>query len=341
MAIDIRGLLLDNLATKGMALFLALLTWFYLYSETTGETELEILFKPEVPDLDFASIRYFDLVDNEIQARGSIHVTLTGPKSDLRTYTHRTVECRPILKPSRFDKAHGEFIRPVTAEDFTLPSHIRIRPTPDPIKVRFVKFVYKQVKVLATLERHVEGEPRPGFKAQSITVVPDEITVKVPADRALNITSVPIRPVKIADFSRTARFPAQIDREQTGFDILPLQGVEVEIVIVPKPSSKRLPVPLHVMMPADFPYRPELSRKEIMVEISGHEELIQKLTPADIFAGVFLNANLSESKPGQKYTLNRFFCHLLDTQVQDTVQIVPLCDMEPAHRHVEVTLLSP
>ena len=80
-----KRLLLDNLATKAMALFLALLTWAYLFTQGLSDEKIVVEFHP--PELDpkvFASVTYWVSEDQELKPNGEFEVEISGPKADVK-----------------------------------------------------------------------------------------------------------------------------------------------------------------------------------------------------------------------------------------------------------------
>src|SRR5204862_6582853 len=87
-AVPMKRLLLENLATKGMAVLLAVLTWVYLFAQGNAKAEnVEVEFEP-FPALDpqiFASVVFKDSQGRESKPGSTFRVHLSGTRSDVRT----------------------------------------------------------------------------------------------------------------------------------------------------------------------------------------------------------------------------------------------------------------
>src|SRR6185369_10029135 len=71
---------LTNFTTMVMALFLSILTWFYLFTQGNGPAVISVQFLPKLDMKDFASVTFQSTDGQEVSPEKSLSISVVGPK---------------------------------------------------------------------------------------------------------------------------------------------------------------------------------------------------------------------------------------------------------------------
>jgi hypothetical protein len=336
----VKEIFLGNLATKGMALLLALLTWGYLYTQEHGldDIELEFLPSPDLPDRDLASIRYFDDGGAELQRGSWLKARVQGPKGDVRSLRKKFYKCQFEVGLRPRESPAEELKVVLQRKDFDLPEKFDVAPLPSAtITVRYAKYVDREIE-LAAGQNHYEGEPRPGYQVKAVTPNPPRIRAKVRADRS-EIPRVPVQKPRVdgkfANFTTDPTWPLDLsDPAMADLRIVPLQPFSVHVEIAPIPGSRRITVDLHVAASLENEGRVSLGTKSITVELRGREDLIRDAPESAFFAYVVVTDKDLDT-PGPK-NITEFGCHVLDPRYRDQVTVTLMADQLPENRQIKI-----
>ena len=333
-----KKLFFENLATKAMALLLAVLTWVYLFTQGSGKAEIEVEFQP--PPLDrqvFASAVYKDIEGKELKPGGPLRVRLSGPREDMRNYSQSpalTFSCKVPVDPKLLNALRGAV--PVTLERayFGLRGTVQVQPLPSAqITLEYVKYVDKEVDLVLP-DRPWEGEPLEGYKVSSITPLPARIKARVPADLT-EVEKVSIRRVPVAGSFESF---AERGELQPGSRVVALTPFRVEVKIVAVPATRRLQLDLHLMAKEENKARVKLEEKTVTAELQGPKDLIQA-APESAFAAYVVVTDADVATAGPK-NINppQLGCHILEAKYSK-VTVVLKPDVTPENRQVKITVL--
>jgi hypothetical protein len=326
---------LTRLTTLGMALFLAVLTWIYLFMQSNGPAEIEVQFLPKIDAAEFASLSWKDADGDELAAGGSLKVRVVGPKADVRTLALRpkVFACEVLVDPKELQGPMGTFRRHLQREDFNLPPVFQVEPLRT-VTVRFVRFEEREIEIAAT-PYSFEGSPRPGYEIESIAAVPKRIRARVPAD-AKELERVPVRRVPVEGRTEGFSIPAWQIESPAGIPVQPLDPFAVEVKIVLRPTVARIRAPLHVLAPSGSLGRIALQTTEVVLELRGTQEAVHAAAakPA-VLRPYVLVAEADLQAPGAK-ELSEFGCHILDPQLQSRLTVVVMADAQPDQRKAKV-----
>ena len=333
-----RKIFLENLATKAMALLLALLTWVYLFTQGNGTAEIQVEFTPPVLDPQvFASVVYRDAQRRELAPAGPLQVRLSGPKGDVRFLSLRppkTFSCKFQVDPKLLDSPKGTVTLSLETAYFGLPPAITVEPLPSAqVTLEYVKYLDREVDLIPNSEPW-EGEPREGYKVDSVTVLPARIKAKVPADRT-GADQVEIRTVPVA--GRFESFTVERWELEPGSRIVAQTPFRAEVKVVAVPATRRLPRGLHLVTREENKGYVKLETKNITVELQGPKELIDN-APDTAFVAYVIVTDADVATPGPKnINLPQIGCHILDPKYRN-VTVVLMPDLTPENRQVKITV---
>ncbi len=328
----------EKLGTWAMALFLALLTWLYLFTQDQDTRSFDAQFDP--PSLDakeFAQVRYLQ-GERELSRGSSISIEITGPRADVEALAQRSLRCRPRFDPLSLKENQTTITLELEHKDFDLPSHFILKTLPTPeITVEYSRYKKKVVKLVTGPEYHI-GSPSSGFEIRSIAAYPSEVLVRIPASLHEETTSVPIR--KIPVHARSESFwHHDWSIEDTppaggGARIILLERFSVYVGIGPAETSRKTTVPVHLSAPSGHDV--ELLTKDIEIRLWGPEQML-KDAPDSAF---WVTAIVTEDKlqtPGQK-NITALECAILDPRFRGVIRVELMPEVKPENREVIINV---
>ncbi len=324
-----KKLLFGNLSTKAMALFLAALTWMYLFTQDTDSHILEVLFLPRLDTRDFAYANFKDSEGKPLVPGKEFRVLVTGPKGDVRALRPKTFKCEPA--PQNLTEPHKSITFDLQRGDFDLPAKYSVDPLPSAaITLHYSKFVNRRIKIIAAPNDY-DGEPAPDHIVDTITPVPSEIEARVPADRE-GSTEVRIKPVRLDQNQGDFTVPGELNDP----DIQPKRAFEVRVRIIPVPKTARLTLDLNLHAKPENLKRIELMDKSILIEIRGPEELVKEAEkrPA-AFQPYAVVTDTDMDPPGPK-TISQLGCHIMDPKYQGRITVILMPDQKPENRQAKI-----
>jgi len=155
------GFLTKNLPLKLISILLAVILWYFVVSERSGETAISI-------PLDFRNIPTALIIIKNPEE--SINVRISGPATRLRGLSPKNVKA--IIDLSDAKPGVAEFI--IQPEHVTVPRGLRVTMvSPASIMLRFDTLLKKVLSVEAILV----GKPSEGFKLTGVSVDPPTVDI--------------------------------------------------------------------------------------------------------------------------------------------------------------------
>ncbi len=249
-----------HLGAKLFAAACAFVLWFFV---NAGERETQVLpFPVELRNLPERSVlTNADRVD-------SVSVRLNGPGPLLASLDAKRA---PIVLDLSDVDVGADLRLKVRDEMVRVPRGVRIldiEPSRIPIRLERVK----RTSVPVTLAP--VGEPREGFKVQSLRSAPEKVQVTGPASLVDKLTALETEPVDLADLAAPTQKTVGLVRSDQ-LSVKP-ETVIVEINVAPIVTTrnfKRLPV---VVRNVDRPFQLRPSRVNLTVR--GPQRVVQNLT---------------------------------------------------------------
>ena len=333
-----KKIFLENLATKAMALLLAVLTWVYLFTQGNGTEQIDVEFQPPAfdPGL-YASVVYKDAQGRKLDPGGALPVRLSGPRGDVRTLKLRpplTFACKFPVDPKLLAAPRGTL--PINLEHayFGLPATIQVEPIPSSqLTLEYIRYLDREVDLEIPAW---DGDPREGYKVDSILILPARVKAKVPADLELKPDQkVPVRRIPVA--GRFESFTLERWELEPGSRVAIQTPFRAEVKITAVPAARRLQLDLVLAAKEENKALVKLQTKSVTVELQGPKELIDG-APESAFAAYVLVTDADVATPGPKnINLPQIGCHILDPKYA-RVGIVLMPELTPENRQVKVTV---
>lgn len=322
--------LVRHVATMGMALALAFLTWIYLVTQSNGQADIEVEFVPKITAPDLAWIRFTNARENEITAGSWIPIRVSGPKGDVRSLRRRAFKCDLLLEPQDLSAATDTLTVQLDRSNFDLPEKFNIESLPMRLTVHYAKYVVKEDLEIEAGLQHITGEPKAGYQVKSVTASPSKIRARVPADRTVGRVAIQ----KISVEGRLQDLIVIPDAPLADPAIQPLDRYKVEIVMVPT-NARRIPVAVKKASDPEFINRFELEDKSITVELRGPEEVLRNVPESAIFVAAVVTEKDLDT-PGPR-NITEMFCHLLvDPKIRSQLTVELMPDTQPQNRSIRI-----
>jgi len=249
-----------RLGAKIFATVCAFVLWFFV---NAGERETQVMPFP---------IEFRNLPERAIQTNldrvDTVNVRLNGPGPLLASLdTKRS----PIVLDLSHAEIGTDFRLKVRDEMVRIPRGVRIldiEPSRIPVRLERVK----RVSVPVTLAP--VGEPRDGYKVQTLKAVPDKVQVSGPASLVDRLTALETEPFDLTDLAASAQRTVGLVRADQ-LTVKP-ETVVVEISVAPVVTTrefKRLAVEVRNV---DRPF--QLKPARVNLTVRGPQRVVQGLT---------------------------------------------------------------
>lgn len=278
--------ILRNAGTKLVALALALLLYFHVF--TSQETELVL----EVP-LALHGVPEGMTWSGEMPTEASVR--FRGVGVDL-------LKLRSRLQPARVrvdvvGARPGHFQRPLVPDDVVVAAGLRVEAlevvSPREIVLRFDQLLARRLPVLAS----TTGRVAPGYTVHGRVVVePDSVSVRGPAEALEGLEHASLEPVDLTGLSDLVTRSAAVV-VPAGCEALPSQAT-ARVVIEKVVSRTFTHLPVAVLRSRGVQLR-RLAPETGMVVVSGPVSLVESLEPEDLRASI----DARGLPPGGVYTL--------------------------------------
>lgn len=351
-----KGLLLDNLATKAMALFLAVITWVYLFGQGLDTKTIFVEFvAPEFDPKVFAEVRFFNPQGTEIEPGDLIRVDIRGTKEDIQPHVNRvrgTYKCQPAVKPESLTAEEpAELPYELKRQDFTVPLEEEISVSlsdseDNQITVRYVKYRQKQL-VLKPPARAYTGRPGRDYMVESVTPIPGTMEAWVPADLYADVNEVEFEPVVVDNKVETFTVVGRLGPKATATRIRPVndeQPFQVEVKLALQTVSETISaLPLRINVSPEHQDRVRIvDPKVVTIQIQGPKALVQRAKdlPVATFQPYLIVTDADVAQVGEKRIGgDQLRCNILDPLLDGKIKVVVMSDFEAANRQVKVEVM--
>jgi YbbR domain-containing protein len=177
----LKGFFTKNVPVKLISIFLAIILWYFVISEKSGETALSI-------PLEFRNIPTSLIIIKNPEE--SINIRISGPVTLLRALSPR--EVRAVIDLADARPGLAEFA--VQPEDITLPRGLRVTMiSPASIGLRFERLAKRSVPVKVLLV----GQPYEGFKLTMVSVDPPVVEIGGAQTELARLENIPTQAIDI------------------------------------------------------------------------------------------------------------------------------------------------
>jgi len=293
----IKGLFLNNLGNKIIALILALICWYYIYITRTAPAIVT------VPLIVETSAQIISRAEKDGEAVREIKVQVEYPRNASSDILDGLV-CRHKIKTNmeQFDKPQSISVE-LSAADFNTKPRVIIKEifpdNPDKkIQVMLMREIIKIMKVKT--EGAVKGAPQKGYRVVAIDAEPTEVSVIGPKNILDKYNEIVTSKVDVTNAN------VSLSRE---VKIEPLENVvlSAEERIIMKVAIEEdivedvRTVKINLLIPPDFPHFPiQIKPQEKTLKFKGPASKMKELKPGHI--NLFVNVgelcpNPAEVKP--------------------------------------------
>jgi hypothetical protein len=324
--------------TMIMALFLAILTWIYLFIQGNGPAEIDVQFQPRLDMKDLASGSWEDGEGRKLVPGGSLRVRVLGPKGDVRLLALRpnVFACEARVDPRDLTGLQGTHRLALVREDFNFPGNLVVDPLPY-VTIQYAKYLEKEIDLVAD-RSSCEGVPLPGYEIASIMPNPRRVRARVPADQP-GVSRVEIRKVPVGGKSESFTLSSWfLDASASNSKIQLLDPFTVEVKLVLKSHSRKIPADLHVLARPEHLRRIEFESR-ITIELQGPEDLVHEAAQgAAAFLPYVVVTDKDMEPPGPR-NISEIGCHILNPKYQGKISVVLMPDEKPENRQVKIKVL--
>jgi len=241
-----------------MALFLALVVWFYINQEYTDKLgPIDVPLKLEASSYVIGEIR-----DVNNQPVKTVRVELEGPRGVLKEKPADIICRHKVIVTGMVEET---FRQPeqIRESDFNLPPSIKVKNiTPSQIWVQLMKEEEKYLRVKST--GCTEGEPAKGYEITEVKAEPSEILVHGPKHILDKLSEIPTKPLDVSGATASFSRPGDIVETVEGLQVSTSDAFRIIVNIAEKPEEIILKdVEVKILQPSDFPYLVNTKPKQL------------------------------------------------------------------------------
>jgi len=325
------------LGTIGMAVLLAMLTWVWLYSESTATPRaIDFEFQPKFNAELLASVDYDGLFSKNPHR---VRVTVTGRRSIVETLRPGFAVVA-VIPNEAFSQEKGTYVLHLQREHFPLQADVQITDLPKDIHIHYVSYVERTVGLVTPI---TSDAALPGHRVADIRPTPSEIRVRLPADQVdllgakVNVQKVPLRG-QSTSFGTPGylQLPSPLMKQ---LDDLRLEVV-IEQDLVPlavKGVTLSLSGPPRLHQRLGF-------KREMVVEVlvEGPSQLLNEVKPEDLHAYVRVDHLTENDLKTPPIVLKEpyFGCEIVNPKLRGVVRVkAVMSEAAPDNRQVEIVVL--
>ena len=284
------ALIFEDWGLKAICLALAILMWFYIDGELTGQVDVTVQLTAEKIDLP----SNLALAPN--QPLPKLRVVLRGPRNRLQLVSAERVNLKKKALDNPHDGHNAINFQPTDAEAEGAFEVLSIAPRDgSEAAVELIEIVTRPKPVVVKCR----GEPRPGFLLGKGRSDPEKVSIEGPAQDIDAIQSVSTEEIDITDLDQDvtrdvgiAAF-ADVGGRMVGFHCT--QRVHVVVPIQPPQATRVMSFDIKTIAPPGIAMQVEPKSMDV--------EVVGDLTP-DALSGIFLYVSWPETldppkEPGQ------------------------------------------
>ncbi len=270
------GFIGRNKLPKLLSLLLALALWFAVGGEERTEANLSIPleFVNLAPDLTLSS-----------DVPSVLQVRISGPRSLIRTLSKRPLVHSVDLSGYKA----GPHTIALGPQIFPFPRGIEVsRVQPNPLNLTLSQTITRLLPVKPVLS----GRPPTGYEVKEVSLRPDHVKVKGPADEISGLKDVATLPIDISNLSGSATLATDLDFKNLHLSLAKNISILADITIGPKMTLRRISgVPVQAI-----PHPARLFPTRVTAVLRGPVMQLQNLKPGDLKATV----DTSDLKTGRR-----------------------------------------
>jgi len=209
----LKGFFTKNLSLKLISILLAVILWYFVVSERSGEITISI-------PLDFHNIpTSLIIIKNPLE---SINVRIGGPATLLRGLSPKDVKA--IIDLSNAKAGLTEFA--IQAEQITLPRGLRITMiSPASIMLRLEELSSKKLPVEAILI----GKPSEGFEITGVSIDPPVVEIIGAQNELKRLKSISTEEIDISGLNKDSVKKASLNIRELHIKSISREEVKVSI----------------------------------------------------------------------------------------------------------------
>ncbi len=301
----LKGVFLENLFIKFLALVLAVFTFLYVHREDTEGKTI-----PNVPVYISGYPSEWRIIDVDHR---NVDLVILGPRQKIEVRNNRNVQIALSLNNVDFQKKTGEFTEVVEISkdvvkglDYDIDL-LFVEDSVKNLKIKLAPYVKKQLSV----ELRTTGKPAPGYIEERKIVSPNIVDVTGPADIIRFVDIIPTEPIDVTGRKENIDLNVGLDvnylKEEKNVVFECDSRVYVSIVIKPKPSEKKITgIPVRILNLQDKPWVIKTEPATVDVTVTGDVEELNKIHKSVIKA--YIDADDLPGSPGKDINIGvKFF----------------------------------
>ncbi|MBI5779296.1 MAG: YbbR-like domain-containing protein [Planctomycetes bacterium] len=286
----VRGLFLNNLGNKIIALILAVICWFYIHN-----VRIEPANNQSVPLIIETPGQIISRVEKDGEIIKNVKVDIEYPKGA----SFDGLVCRHKIKAVP-ESLPQTIIVELTSSDFNLKQGMTIKNfLPDNrISVLLMRETVSQMKLKT--EGAIKGTPQKGYRVTLVQAKPTDIPIKGPKNILDKYNEIQIAKIDVTNRNSDFSIPGRIETVENA-ELTPMESFEVDVRIGEDIIEDVRTVKINLLLPPDFPHFPiQIKPQEKALKFRGPASKIRDLKPSHI--NLFVNVgelcpNPAEVKP--------------------------------------------
>ena len=216
-----KGFFIRNLFLKLISILLAIILWYFVVSEKSGETAISV-------PLDFRNIPNSLIITNNPEE--SINLRIRGPATVLRGLSLKNVKAVIDLS----DAKGGLATFAVEPEQITLPRGLKVTMvSPASVILRFDSLLKKSLPVEAILV----GKPFEGYKLAGVGIDPAVVEVVGSQDELRRLRGIPTMEIDISGLKKDTLKKVSLDLTGLHLKSVSREEVKVSLRIAKAPTE--------------------------------------------------------------------------------------------------------
>jgi hypothetical protein len=264
----------SNLGLGVLSFIIAVGLWIGGHRDIERAIEVPVEFRNVPPDL--------MVMDNRVDY---VVLRLSGPRTLVSTLDADDLRLGVDLGGAK----PGTSSYPLGPSSFKIPRGVTVARITPPVIVLRLEMV---IKTILTVTARLLGKPAPGYKVADVTVRPESVTVRGPADEVRRMTSIETLPIDLNESRTSLKRTVRLSDNGKPLAYTPDQ-VLVSISLVEEEITRDFDHVLVAARGARGDY--EITPKTVHLRLSGPRRILEKFEPGSDHVYV----NLQGLAPGE------------------------------------------